>query len=245
MLRWTVPISGLVMLLIATGCAPSNNADPTPSRTPEPVRDVLTSEAQQALTPEEVLSDLKEGNRRFVEGRLTPRDYVAQAAASASGQYPKAVILGCVDSRVPPEILFDQGIGDVFVGRVAGNFENVDLLGSLEFATKVAGSKLIVVLGHTSCGAIKGAIDGVDLGNLTAMLDNFDDVLEQLKSEISGPFDASNTELVNAVTEENVRRTVNDIVSESTVIAELVESGDLAVVGGIYDLASGRVTWLD
>jgi carbonic anhydrase len=233
------------MFLLATGCAPSNDADPTPTQTPELVSDVLTSEAQQALTPEEVLEDLKEGNRRFTEGRLTPRDYMAQAAATASGQYPKAVVLGCVDSRVPPEILFDQGIGDIFVGRVAGNFENTDLLGSLEFATKVAGSKLIVVLGHTSCGAIKGAIAGVDLGNLTAMLDNIDEVLEKVKVVTSGSFDAENTELVRAATEENVRKTVNDIVSESTVIAELIESGDLAVVGGIYDLASGRVTWLD
>jgi carbonic anhydrase len=146
---------------------------------------------------------------------------------------------------VPPEIIFDQGIGDVFVGRVAGNFENSDLLGSLEFATKVAGSKLIVVLGHTSCGAIKGAIAGVDLGNLTTMLDNFDEVLEKVKAATSGPDDTSNTELLRAATEENVRQTMNDIVAESTVIAELVESGDLAVVGGIYDLATGRVTWLD
>lgn len=242
MIRWTVPVFGFALILLVTGCNPSRNADPATSSTPEPVRDVLTSEAQQALTPDDVLSDLKEGNRRFMEGRLTPRDYLAQAAASASGQYPKAVILGCVDSRVPPEIVFDQGIGDLFVGRIAGNFENVDMLGSLEFATKVAGSKLIVVLGHTSCGAIKGAVAGVDLGNLTAMLDNFDEALEQASS---GNSDISDSELIRAATEENVRQTVNDILSDSTVIAELVESGDVAVVGGIYDLASGRVTWLD
>ena len=242
MIRWTVPVFGFALILLVTGCNPSRNADPATSSTPEPVRDVLTSEAQQALTPDDVLSDLKEGNRRFMEGRLTPRDYLAQAAASASGQYPKAVILGCVDSRVPPEIVFDQGIGDLFVGRIAGNFENVDMLGSLEFATKVAGSKLIVVLGHTSCGAIKGAVAGVDLGNLTAMLHNFDEALEQASS---GNSDVSDSELIRAATEENVRQTVNDILSDSTVIAELVESGDVAVVGGIYDLASGRVTWLD
>ncbi len=242
MIRWTVPVFGFALILLVTGCNPSRNADPATSSTPEPVRDVLTSEAQQALTPDDVLSDLKEGNRRFMEGRLTPRDYLAQAAASASGQYPKAVILGCVDSRVPPEIVFDQGIGDLFVGRIAGNFENVDMLGSLEFATKVAGAKLVVVLGHTSCGAIKGAVAGVEIGNLTAMLDNFDEALEQASS---GNSDVSDSELIRAATEENVRQTVNDILSDSTVIAELVESGDVAVVGGIYDLASGRVTWLD
>ena len=148
---------------------------------PEPVSDVLTEAEQAALTPEQVLEQLKEGNQRFVEGRLTLRDYNAQAAATAAGQFPKAAILGCVDSRVPPEIVFDQGIGDLFVGRVAGNFENEDLLGSLEFATAVAGTPLIVVLGHTSCGAIKGAVAGVELGNLTAMLDNFDEVLAQVR----------------------------------------------------------------
>ena len=245
MIRWTIPILATISVVFAAGCTPPNDTDPARSENVEPLGDVLTSDTQQALTPDDVLSDLKEGNRRFVDGRLTPRDYLAQAAASASGQFPKAVILGCVDSRVPPEIIFDQGIGDVFVGRVAGNFENTDLLGSLEFATKIAGSKLIVVLGHTSCGAIKGAIAGVDLGNLTAMLDNFDDVLEKVNAATSGPDGTTNTELVQAVTEENVRRTMSDIVSESAVIAELVENGNLAVVGGIYDLASGRVTWLD
>ena len=122
---------------------------------------VMTPDAQKAATPAEVLADLKAGNERFVAGELTERDYMAQAEATAAGQYPKAVILGCVDSRVPPEVVFDQGIGDVFAGRVAGNFLNDDLLGSIEFATKVAGSKLVVVLGHTSCGAVKGAIDQV------------------------------------------------------------------------------------
>jgi carbonic anhydrase len=211
----------------------------------EPVREVMTEAVQAQLTPQQVLAQLKEGNQRFVEGRLTPRDYLAQAEATTAGQYPKAVILGCVDSRVPPEIVFDQGIGDLFVGRVAGNFENVDLLGSLEFATAVAGTPLIVVLGHSYCGAIQGAVAGVELGNLTAMLDNFDEVLETVREMREWIVDPSNSEAVEAAIEENVRQTQADIIARSEVIADLVASGDVAVVGGVYDLATGQVTWLD
>ena len=120
-----------------------------------PSAEVLTADGQKALTPAAALAELKAGNERFVAGKGTPRDYLGQAAATASGQYPKAIVLGCVDSRVPPEIVFDQGIGDIFAGRIAGNFENEDLLGSIEFATKLAGSRVVVVLGHTACGAVR------------------------------------------------------------------------------------------
>jgi carbonic anhydrase len=150
-----------------------------------------------------------------------------------------------VDSRVPPEIVLDQGIGDLFVGRIAGNFENADLLGSLEFATKVAGSKLIVVLGHTACGAVKGAVDDVELGNLTAMLNNIDGAVARADAAVDGPTNSSNMELVNAAVVENVTQTVEDILTGSTIIAELVKNGDLLVVGAVYDLATGRVEWLD
>jgi carbonic anhydrase len=211
---------------------------------PAPSSEVMTASTQQALTPADVLADLKEGNLRFVEGRLTHRDYLAQVAATSKGQYPKAVVVSCLDSRVPPEIVFDQGIGDLFVGRIAGNFENTDLLGSLEFATKAAGSKLIVVLGHTSCGAVKGALDGVELGNLTEMLHNLDEVVAEVRSRLSGPPDSSNAKLVQAAVERNVYQTVDDILTRSPIIAEMVDSGELAVVGGVYDLATGRVEWL-
>jgi carbonic anhydrase len=207
---------------------------------------VVTKEEQQAMTPQQVLQDLKDGNRRFVEGRLTHYDYLAQAAkTSAEGQYPKAIVLGCLDSRVPPEIIFDQGIGDIFVGRVAGNFENVDMLGSFEFGAKVAGSKVILVLGHTQCGAVKGAADGVELGNLTDMLDNFDEALAEAKTLVEGKFDSSNDAFVQAAVEANVRKTVDDILAGSPLLMEMVEAGDLLVVGGVYDLASGKVDWLD
>lgn len=208
-------------------------------------REVMTAERQKALTPAAVLADLKEGNRRFVEGRLTPRDYRAEAAATAAGQYPKAVVLSCLDSRVPPEIVFDQGIGDLFVGRVAGNVEDVNLLGSMEFATKAAGAKLVVVLGHTACGAVKGAIDGVQMGNLTALLKEFDVAVGRAKKDAALPVDSKDAAFVRAVTEESVRETMRDIAARSPVIAELVKSGQVAIVGGLYDLSTGKVTWLE
>jgi carbonic anhydrase len=234
-----------VISLVAAGCAPQPAPTVEAPPEPEPVREVLTAEAQQALTPAQVLADLKEGNRRFVEGRMTERDYMAQAEATASGQYPKAVVLGCVDSRVPPEIIFDQGIGDVFVGRVAGNVEDVNLVGSMEFATKVAGSKVVVILGHTACGAIKGAADGVELGNLTELLNEFDEPIARADAATDGEANSSNAEFLNFAIEENVRKTIADILNDSPVMAEMVESGDLLIVGGVYDLATGQVNWLD
>ena len=245
-MRHHVGVLAFALAFAAAACAPVDTDTAETAPAVEPVSDVLTEAEQAALTPEQVLEQLKDGNQRFVEGRLTLRDYNAQAAATASGQFPKAAILGCVDSRVPPEIVFDQGIGDLFVGRVAGNFENEDLLGSLEFATAVAGTPLIVVLGHTSCGAIKGAVAGVELGNLTAMLDNFDEVLAQVREiQAMGTVDPEEAALIQAAIEENVRRTMADILESSEVISGLVESGDLGVVGGVYDLATGQVTWME
>ena len=245
-------LTPLVAFTIATAfvvaaCAPQP-APTTPEAPPPPklVSDVLTADDQQALTPAQVLADLKAGNERFVAGKLTPRDYMAQAEATAAGgQYPKATILGCVDSRVPPEIIFDQGIGDVFVGRVAGNVEDVNMVGSFEFATKVAGSKVVVILGHTSCGAIKGAADGVELGNLTELLNDFDAPIARADEATEGEANSSNKEFLNLAIEENVRQTITDLLAQSEVISNLVEAGDLLVVGAVYDLGTGRVTWLD
>ena len=232
--------------LVLTGCAPQSTPVAEAPPAPELVSEVLTAEGQQALTPEQVLADLKAGNERFASGKLTARDFVAQAeATAAAGQFPKATILSCVDSRVPVEIVFDQGIGDVFVGRVAGNVEDVNMVGSFEFATKVAGSKVIVILGHTSCGAIKGAADGVELGNLTELLNDFDEPIARADAATEGEANSSNAEFLNLAIEENVRQTIADLLDQSEVISELVESGDLLVVGGVYDLATGRVTWLD
>ena len=244
-------LSSLIVLtaaygLVLGGCAPQPAPVSEAPPAPKPVSEVLTAAAQQALSPEQVLADLKAGNERFAAGKLTARDYMAQAEATAvGGQYPKAVILGCVDSRVPPEIIFDQGIGDVFVGRVAGNVEDVNMVGSFEFATKVAGSKVVVILGHTSCGAIKGAADGVELGNLTELLNDFDAPIARADEATEGEANSSNTEFLNLAIEENVRQTIADLLDSSDVMSEMVEAGDLLVVGGVYDLATGRVNWLD
>ena len=235
----------LVTCLVVAGCAPKAEPIVEAPPTPEPIREVLTAEGQQALTPAQVLADLKEGNRRFAEGRSTARDYLAQAEATVSGQYPKAALLGCVDSRVPPEIIFDQGIGDIFVGRVAGNVEDVNLVGSMEFATKVAGSKVIVILGHTSCGAIKGAADGVKLGNLTELLNDFDEPIARADAATEGEANSKNAAFLSLAIEENVRQTIADILDQSPILAEMVNSGDLIIAGGIYDLGTGQVEWLD
>lgn len=231
--------------LILTGIFTFAVASPTLGAGAEPVREVMTPEKQLALTPAQVLADLKAGNLRFVEGKLTPRDYMAQAAATATGQYPKAIVLSCLDSRVIPETVFDQGIGDVFVGRVAGNVEDVNMLGSMEFATAAAGTKLIVVLGHSACGAIKGAADGVELGNLTELLGQFDGALEKVRETHKGPGDSSDAEFIHMVIEENVRQTMEDIVARSPVISSLIESGYVGIAGGVYDLSTGQVKWLD
>jgi carbonic anhydrase len=210
----------------------------------EPNTDVMTAEEQAAMTPAQVLADLKAGNERFVSGNGTQQDWLAQAETTArDGQFPKAIVLSCLDSRVPVEIVFDQGIGDLFVGRVAGNFENVDMLGSFEFGTAVAGSKVIVVLGHTACGAVKGTMAGAELGNLTATLENIKSAIEDASngSELS----ADNDDDVTRVVEANVVRTMNDITERSEVLAGLVEEGKLIIAGGVYDLATGEINWID
>ncbi|QDU70691.1 carbonic anhydrase family protein [Mucisphaera calidilacus] len=204
---------------------------------------VMTKPAQADMTPAQAYQDLKAGNQRFAAGSDTKYDYLAQARTTASeGQYPKAVILSCLDSRVPVEAVFDQGIGDVFVGRVAGNVEDVAMIGSFEFATELAGTPLIVVLGHTSCGAVKGAIADARLGNLTALLAEISPAIDATPAQ--GMRDVANTQFVNAVVETNVRQTINDLTARSSVLETRVASGELMIVGGVYDLATGKVAWL-
>jgi carbonic anhydrase len=242
----TVITLAAAAVFVSVGCAPQPAPVAETPPAPELSSDVVTAAEQQAMTPQQVLADLKSGNERFVAGKLTARDYLAQAGATAAdGQFPKATILSCVDSRVPVEIIFDQGIGDVFVGRVAGNVEDINMVGSFEFATKVAGSKVVVILGHSSCGAIKGAADGVELGKLTALLSEFDPPLARAAEATEGEANSSNKAFIKVAIEENVRQTIADLFERSEVISELVEIGDLLVVGGIYDLKTGRVTWLD
>jgi len=197
----------------------------------------LTKEQRDRLTPAQVIEELKKGNERFRAGKSAHMDYLAQQRASASGQYPAAVILGCIDSRVPSEIVFDMGIGDAFIARVAGNVTNDDLLGSMEFACAVAGAKLVLVLGHTACGAVKGAIDDVVLGNLTGLLARIKPAIPATKFD--GQKSSKNAAYVDAVAHTNVVLTVENIRRRSPVLADLEKKGSIAIAGSMYDLATG------
>ncbi|MCI0454864.1 MAG: carbonic anhydrase [Candidatus Dadabacteria bacterium] len=203
---------------------------------------VMSKEAQGDTTPDQALALLKEGNERFVSGKMLKRDLMAQVRATAWGQYPFAAVLGCIDSRVPPEFVFDQGIGDIFSARVAGNFADTDIIGSLEFATRIAGAKLIVVLGHTECGAIKGACDNAQLGNLTQTLSNILPAVYAVR-DVQGERNSKNNAFVQQVTEANVRLNVQALTDRSTVMQGLVKQGQLKVVGAMYDVSTGRVTF--
>lgn len=202
---------------------------------------VLTREQQAALTPEAVLAELMAGNRRFVANDLTQRNHSQQVREAYAGQFPKAVILSCLDSRIPVEDVFDRGIGDIFVARVAGNFVNEDILGSMEFACHVAGAKLIMVIGHTHCGAVKAAIDDVQLGNITPMLAKIRPAIEQGR-----PFDgrkaSDNPAYVAHVCRENVRLAVEAIRERSEILRGMEADGSILVVGAYYDLSSGTVS---
>jgi len=202
----------------------------------------MTREDQAATTPDKALQMLKEGNKRFVSGRMHQRDLMAQVKATASGQYPFAVVIGCIDSRVPPELVFDQGIGDIFSPRIAGNFVNTDIIGSSEFATRLAGAKLILVLGHTECGAVKGACDNAQLGNLTHTLSNIMPAVYSV-TNVPGARDSKNAAFVQKVAEANVRLSVKALTDRSSLLQDLVANGNLKVAGAMHDIATGRVTF--
>lgn len=204
---------------------------------------VQTAESQSSITPKTAIELLKKGNHRFVANQAMQRDILMQVAQTGTGQYPFAAVLGCIDSRVPAEYVFDQGIGDIFNARIAGNFVNTDILGSLEFACKVAGSKLIVVLGHSSCGAVKGACDHVELGNMTHMLGNLQPALDTITSDYEDK-SSNNAAYVHEVAERNVFLNVSKIKSDSPVLNELYENGEIDIVGAMYDVQTGVVSFL-
>ncbi len=205
-----------------------------------------TKETQAAITPEIALDLLKEGNKRFVNNKKANRDLLEQVNDTKSGQFPFATILSCIDSRVSSELIFDQGIGDIFSARVAGNFVNEDILGSMEFACKLAGTKLVLVLGHTSCGAIKGACDDAQLGNLTALISKIKPAVEA----VVAPADTSlrnskNISFVNEVAVKNVHMTLENIRKDSEVLREMESHGELLILGGMYDINDGTVTFFE
>jgi len=207
------------------------------------VEAVLTQEEQSQLTPDKVLELLREGNQRFVSGEVTLRNHKEQVRRAAANQFPKAIVLSCVDSRVPVEDVFDRGIGDIFVARVAGNFVNTDILGSMEFACKVSGAKLILVLGHEHCGAVKGAIDGVELGNITAMLEKIKPAVEGVSTSDPNKT-SSNADFVHKVAEKNVELNVAAIRRQSPILQQMEAGGEIKIVGAMYDMGSGQVDFL-
>jgi len=204
----------------------------------------LTKEMQSAITPSVALEILKDGNKRFVSNLKINRNLLQQANDTSDGQHPFAVILSCIDSRTSAELIFDQGLGDVFSVRIAGNIVNEDILGSMEFGCKVAGAKIIVVLGHTKCGAVKGACDNVTLGNLSGLIAKIKPAVDQ-ESVTSENRNSSNGVFVENVAELNVSLSVKNILLKSPIIADMVKNGDIGIVGGIHDITTGEVKFFE
>ena len=205
----------------------------------EPSFAAFSEQDRNKLTPDDVIDLLREGNDRFRTGKMLPHDYLAQKRATASGQYPAAAILSCIESRAPAEIILDTGIGDTFNARVAGNIADADLIGSLEFACALAGAKAILVMGHTACGAIKGAIDGAKLGNLTGLLEKIKPAVAA--TQFDGERSSKNGAFVDAVAKTNVAQTIAEIRKQSEVLAGLEKEGKIKIVGGMYNLIGGQV----
>lgn len=204
----------------------------------------LTKEMQNAISPNMALELLKDGNKRFVNNLKINRNLLQQANETSDGQHPFAVILSCIDSRTSAELIFDQGLGDVFSVRIAGNVVNDDILGSMEFGCKVAGAKIIVVLGHTKCGAIKGACDNVVLGNLTGLIEKIKPAVNKELATIANR-NSNNSNFVEKVAELNVIESVQNIIDKSPIIAAMVENGEITIVGGIHDISTGEVTFFE
>jgi carbonic anhydrase len=201
--------------------------------------DALTKEQRDKMTPDKIIEAMKRGNKRFRSGVRKERNYLNEQKASAKGQYPAAVLLSCIDSRAPAEVIMDLGIGDIFNCRLAGNVENSDILGSMEFACKLAGAKVVLVMGHTACGAVRGAIDNAELGNLTGLLDRIKPAVEA--TTYSGERSAKNYGFVDAVARKNVELTMARIRKDSPVLAELEAKGAIKITGAMYNLQTGAV----
>ena len=205
-----------------------------------------TKETQTSISPEKAIQLLKEGNNRFIENKAINRNLLDQVKATSLGQFPFATILSCIDSRVSSELIFDQGIGDVFSARVAGNFVNEDILGSMEFACKLAGTKIVLVLGHTSCGAVKGACDDAKLGNLTALISKIKPAVEAVEEPIDKSLrNSSNIDFVNTVAKKNVHMTIANIRTQSPVLKEMEDEEVIKIIGAMYDIKDGSVCFYE
>ncbi len=222
----------------------SNNSDTTVQLIDKPIIDkVLTEKEQQLLTPEMVIQSFKDGNDNFINNNLTKRDHSSLVVDAAYGQHPKAMVLSCIDSRVPVEDVFNKGIGDIFVGRVAGNIVNEDLLGSMEYACKVAGAKVIFVMGHGSCGAVKSAIDDVKVGNITALLSKIRPAVT-LAEDYTGEKKSKNYDYVDYVAKRNISNTIETIRKKSSILKELEDKKEIKIIGTFYNIKNGKVEFL-
>jgi carbonic anhydrase len=253
MRKLTLQVSTVLAVLFLTSCQEAKKTDNTDNQKTNAevvekkvVSSILTAEEQAGMTPAEIVGRLKKGNENFVNNNLTQRDHSAQRRKATIGQYPKAIVLSCVDSRVPVEDVFDLGIGDIFVARVAGNIENADIVGSMEFATAVAGSKLVIVMGHTACGAVKSTIDEVDakalgMNSLAALIDEIQPAVKETVFE--GDRTTKSEEFTDLVIKNNAMRTVKNIREQSLTMAKMEDEGNIMIVSAVYDMASGKVVF--
>jgi len=244
-------LGALSFALLFTACQKKSDTKIDSSNVTEVATDhilvnkVLSQEEQNKLTPDQVLEILKQGNEEFVNDNLTVRNNSERVRDASLGQYPKAVVLSCLDSRVPVEDVFHRGIGDIFVARVAGNVVNDDILGSMEYACKVSGSKLVVVLGHEYCGAVKSAIDNVELGNITTLLAKIKPAVTEAKAGFKGEQTSKNEKFVEAVCDHNVHLAINEIRQKSPILKEMESKGEIKIIGGVYDMKTGKVDFFN
>lgn len=233
------------IILVTAGCSKEQQKAPETVSTQVKKNDsALTKEKQSNLTIDEIVQQFKDGNERFLKGTTIQNNFLKQVEQTGTqGQFPKAIVLSCIDSRAPVEVIFDKGIGDIFGTRVAGNYADKGVIGGMEYACKVAGAKVIIVLGHTDCGAVKSACDNVKLGNITYVMDELKPAVDSVKG-ITEDRTSKNKEFVKDVTKENVKLTMKKILSDSEILSELVKEGKLSVLGGIYDVKTGKVEFL-
>ena len=252
MKKITLQLVAISAVLFLTSCQETKKSEPIVQESQQElvekkvVESIMTAEDQAGMTPGEIVGRLKKGNENFMNNNLTQRDHSAQRRKAIIGQYPKAIVLSCVDSRVPVEDVFDLGIGDIFVARVAGNIENADIVGSMEFATAVAGSKVVIVMGHTACGAVKSTIDEVDakslgMNSLADLLDEIEPAITETKFE--GDRTTKNIEYTDLVINNNAMRTVKNIREQSPTMAKMEDDGKIMIVSALYDMETGKVTF--
>ncbi|SMC88640.1 carbonic anhydrase family protein [Cellulophaga tyrosinoxydans] len=252
MKKITLQLVAISAVLFSTSCQETKKSEPIAQESQQElveekvVESIMTAEDQAGMTPGEIVGRLKKGNENFMNNNLTQRDHSAQRRKAMIGQYPKAIVLSCVDSRVPVEDVFDLGIGDIFVARVAGNIENADIVGSMEFATAVAGSKVVIVMGHTACGAVKSTIDEVDAKSLgmNALADLLDEIEPAIKeTKFEGDRTTKNIEYTDLVINNNAMRTVKNIRQQSPTMAKMEDDGKIMIVSALYDMETGKVTF--